>query len=404
MRIIDPVKNSIGLGYNSTRDTIGIVFKTSEMLDGKPYLGLIIPKFMLGYSFKSGDKPKDVSYAIKNDKCINDPDEEQFWDSSATIKNYIIVRPLLNQNQSMPTYTQGDKVFITMVDDDIKTMAFLPYGVNRLGQRKTDSLLYSVPANPEENTAMTEDNAYIIKLDSTDKNQTIIIQTSDKNGEACKHTFEFNSKEGTATITDNQDRSWVMDTQNDSVTTKTSGSTIEQVGDKVNITCDTCNIKADSKIYMKTDTLEIDSQTIKSKSNETTYDYDNFKQTSTNGTFNVDKEDHSGMSFGIKANTFHSNCPINGLNGLIVFPSFQVGAIPDVTALPSPVNGMSGPQGMMSMSTDPAGVPLAKFPQLQACLKAIAAAADMYPSGAGAASAAVAAWGALGKTTKIKSS
>lgn len=399
MRIIDPVTNSIGLGYDSSRDTIGIVFKTSEMLDDRPILGLIIPKFMLGYEFQDGDQPKEININIDKSKCIND-DKDTYWDSTAVIKNYILVYPYLNQNQQMPKYTQGDKVIVTMIDNDIKTLAFLPYSINRLGQRATDKLSMAVPGNPQENTAMTEDNSYIIKLDSTEDQQKIILQTSNENGEMVKHTLEINSKDGIITITDNEDLSIVMDTQNDSITSKTSDTTIEQVGDKVNITCDTMTINADSKIYMKTDKLEIEADSIEETSSDTKIKADNYKQESTNGKWEVDSEKHEGMSFAVQANTFHSDCPVNGLNGATIFPAFQIGSIPNISAIPSPTNGMSGPQGMMSMQTSPSGVPLVKFPQLVAALGVIATSADIGAK-SGAASAAFATFASGGNTLKI---
>ena len=62
MRIIDPTINSIGLGYSASRDTIGIVIKPQSELDDKPMLGLVIPKFMLGYEFKDGVTAQDIDF------------------------------------------------------------------------------------------------------------------------------------------------------------------------------------------------------------------------------------------------------------------------------------------------------------------------------------------------------
>ena len=54
MRILDPISNDLSLGTDEYSDTIGIVFKTDEEI-GAPQLGVIIPKFMLGYTFKNGE-------------------------------------------------------------------------------------------------------------------------------------------------------------------------------------------------------------------------------------------------------------------------------------------------------------------------------------------------------------
>ena len=85
-------------------------------------------------------------------------------------------------------------------------------------------------------------------------------------------------------------------------------------------------------------------------------------------------------------------------------PSFTIGAIPDINVPVPSVNGTSGPKGSTVFQTDPSGVPLVKFPQLMACLTQLAAAADMYPSGAGMGSAAVASFAGGGSTTKIMGS
>ena len=90
MKIIDTKLNKVGLGSDSTKETIGIVFKTSEELENRPLLGLIIPKFMLGYEFKDGDKAEDKTIENKTSKCINDKKCSDFWDKNIIVKNYIL--------------------------------------------------------------------------------------------------------------------------------------------------------------------------------------------------------------------------------------------------------------------------------------------------------------------------
>lgn len=399
MRIIDPVRNKVGLGSDRNKDTVGIVLKTQEDNNGEPLLGLYIPKLMLGYDLTDKPEANEVSISIKGDKCINE--DKSFWKSSVMIKNYIQVSPYLNQNQSMPLYTKGDKVIVTIVDNDIKTLAFLPYSINRLGQRAVDILQMSVPANPNENTALDEDNTYFLKLDS--KAKVIILATSKNNGEACAQTIGLDAENGQIVITDNDERSWILDTQNDSVTTKTSGSTIEQTADVINLTADTLNIKTDTKIAMETDTLEITADTIKSKASDTTYEYDNFKQTSDTGTYEIDTEKHSGNSMSIKESTYHNDTSMIGLNGTVIFPKFQIGNVSDINVPVPPTNGISGPDGSMTLQTDPAGMPLVKFPQLMQVLTCLATDAATYPCGVSALSA-LASFGSNGATTKIMAS
>lgn len=402
MRIIDPHKNIIGLGSDANKETVGIVLKTPDQFDNTPMLGVIIPKFMMGYEYKDGDKAKDETLPISGSKCVNDASCKGFWGSSITIKNYISVRPLLNQNQSMPNYVVGDKVIVSIIDNDIKTLAFLPYSINRLGQRATDKAMFSVPANPKENQALTEENTYFIKIDSEKK--VIMIVTNDKNGETCAQTIGLDAGNGQIAITDNKERTWMLDTQNDSITSITSGTKIEQVGNVINIEADQININGQTSITTKTSVYKAEADTLTSKASSTTYEFDTFKQTSSSGEWKVTTEKHDGMAASFKGSTFHVDDPVIGLNGGVVFPAFTIGAIPNINAPVPPTAGASGPQGSMVMQTDPAATPLAKFPQLSACIMAIAAAADMYPSGAGSATAAAANFVSAGMTTKMMSS
>ena len=400
MKFIDSAKNRIGLGSDRNRDTVGIVLKTQEDNKNKPILGLYIPKFMLGYDFGNNVEANESSISIKGDKFINE--NKSFWKSTVTIKNYIQVRPFLNQNQSMPLYTKGDKVIVSLVDNDIKTLAFLPYSINRLGQRAVDSLEMAVPANPKENTALDENNTYFFKMDS--KTKVIVLATSKKNGEACAQTFGIDAENGQVVITDNEERSWMLDTQNDSVTTKTSGTTIEQSGDTITAKCDTMTITADTKLSIQTKTMEINAEdSIKSESSDVTYNYKNFKQDSDSGEWDIDIEKHDGTSIEIKESTYHNDTPLIGLNGTVIFPKFVIGKVDDINTPVPEVNGKSGPDGSMSLETDPAGVPLVKFPELMPILSALASDAAMHPCGTSAL-AMLSSFSTGGKTTKIRAS
>ena len=402
MRTIDTKLNVIGLGSDNNKETVGIVFKTSEELDNRPLLGLIIPKFMIGYEFKDGDKASDTEIPISGSKCVNENSDKTFWSSSINMKNYILVRPYLNQNQSMPDYVVGDKVIVSIIDNDIKTLAFLPYSINRLGQRATDKCMFSVPANPTENTALTEDNTYFIKMDS--KSKVIILSTAKKNGETCAQVIGMDAENGQIAISDNEDRSWILDTKNDSITSKTSGTTIEQTGNVINIKADTINIEGDTAVNIKTATLKQESDTMEAKASNCKFEYDNFSQKSNSGKYEIQQEKHEGMSMSLKESTYHNDSPLIGQNGQVIFPNFVIGAIPNINSPVNPTSGLSGPAGAMLLQTDPSATPLAKFPQLASALTAIAAAADSYPSGGGSASAAAARFVASGMSTKILSS
>lgn len=384
MQLTDVVNNTVGLGCDNSSDTVGIVIKTAEEL-GYPALGVFIPKFMLGYELKTGEVADEKDISLQNTKCVNSADKQNFFDPSVMMKNYIIVRPLLNQNQFLPEYVIGDKVIIKVIDNDIKTLMFYPYSINRLGQRATDKLLMVIPANPKQNTELTEDNTYFIKFDS--KEQKVQIIANNVNGETCKQTIELDPGQGIITITDNEELSWVMDTNNDSITSRTSGTTIEQCADVITMTGDTLNINMDSEINIKTDTINNECETIKSTASDVTYEYDNFKQNTESGTWTVRDEKHDNTSVSFTGSTFHVDMPIIGLNGTVTENAWVIGMIPNVNVPSPPTVGSSGNPGVGMISSDIAGVPLVKAPQLLAVLSVIGASCSQEKDGGAAASA-----------------
>lgn len=400
MQIIDLKGLNYDFGSSDSTDTIGIVFKTSKECKG-PYLGLIIPKFMIGYEFKNNDKPLDKKIPITKKKCKNSSDIGNLTENTVTMKNYIIAHPLLNQNQSLPEYTIGDKVFVHIIDNDIKTLSFLPYSINRLGQRATDKTMFAVPANSKENVELTEDNTYFLKMDSTEK--LVVLSTNAENGEICKHQIILNSKDGLVTITDGE-RVWEMSHKDDKIISKTSGSDIEQCGDQVSISGETLNIQMESLVRIECDTFEVVASTINEQADNTNHKFSSFILESDNGTFNIEKETHKCTRYGISAVTYHNDTPTIGMNGLVILPAFQIGTIPNIDIVPPAMTGGSSPKGSMLLKTDPMSVPLVKYPQLMSVLASIAAAADAFPSGLGSASAAVAALSSQLGTTKIMSS
>ena len=282
------------LGYTDHDDTIGIVFKKAEEFEGNkedPKLGLIIPKYQLGYDFKSGDQPKVENLPVEKTKCINNPLMGDVFDSTVTIKNFITMRPALNQNQSMPIYTKGDKVYVHVVDGDLKNMFFLPYGINRLGQRAIDRLQFAVPANPKENQKLDEKNTYYVRLDSDEK--VIIIGTSKKNGETCDHHIAIDSGEGILTITDGE-RYIKMNYDEDQIISHTTGSTIEQKEDVINMKADTLNINMDSNINIKCENFKLDCDNSKEKASKAEYEFTKFEMKGNKGKWDIDKEEHTG--------------------------------------------------------------------------------------------------------------
>lgn len=399
MQINNILNNEVGLGYDNNSDTVGIVMKTVEDM-GYPGLGVFIPKFMLGYTFKKNEVGKEETVSIQNDKCVNDSSIGKIVDSSAVIKNYISVRPLLNQNQFIPEYVIGDKIIVKIIDNDLKTLMFYPFSINRLGQRATDKLIMCVPANKKENTALSEDNTYFIKFDST--NQEVEISANNVNGETCKQTILLNPKDGLINITDNGKLIWTMDTKNDTISSQTSGSSIEQAGDVVTIKADTINIQAESEVNVKSDTYNNEAETVKCSGSDVTFEYDNFKQSGDSGEWEVRDEKHSNTSVSfVDASTFFVDIPTIGLNGKVELQNFVIGNISNINSPVMPLNGDSGSAGSMLLKTSASGMPLVKAAPLITILTTLAAGTAMYPSDGGAASSMVASIASQLMTNKI---
>lgn len=398
MQILNSLDNTVGLGADNNSDTVGIVIKTAEEL-GFPGLGVFIPKFMLGYQLKSSEKAEEKTVNINNSKCVNDKSIGTVTEKSLVLKNYITVRPLLNQNQFMPEYTVGDKVIVKIIDNDIKTLMFYPYSINRLGQRATDKLLLVIPANKEENTALSEDNTYFIKLDS--KNKNIEITASNVNGETCRQTILLNPGDGLINITDNENLIWTMDTKNDSIRTQTSGAILEMKADVINMKADTLNIEMDSEVKIKTDISNINSGAIKAKSDDVNLQYDNFKQKTDNGTWEIRNETHNVSSIAFKnGSTFHVDIPTIGLNGKVILQNFVIGSVSNPNLPVLPLNGDSGQSGSMLLKTSVTAMPLVKFAPLMTVLSSLAAGAAM-PMDSGASASVLASMTSQLMTTKI---
>lgn len=402
MRIIDDLNTQMGLGYDNNSDTVGIVMKTTEDM-GYPGLGVFIPKFMLGYQFKTNDIGKEETAEINNDKCVNSKSYGKSFGNKVTIKNYISVRPLLNQNQFMPEYVIGDKIIVKIIDNDIKTLMFYPYSINRLGQRATDKLILCVPANKGENIALSEDNTYFVKLDSTNKNVEITV--NNVNGETCKQTILLNPADGIINITDNNKLKWTMDTKNDVVKSETSGSSIEQSGDVVTIKADTVNIEAQSEVNIKSDTYNNETETRKCTGSDVTHEFDNFSQKTDSGKWEVRDEQHSNTSVSFKdGSTFFVDIPTIGLNGTVEFPNFVIGNISNINIPVPPVNGDTGSAGSMLLKTDPTAMPLVKATMLIPLLTVLGAGCAAGPTDGGSAASAVASMATQLGTMKIMGS
>ena len=243
-------------------------------------------------------------------------------------------------------------------------------------------------------------NTYFIKFDST--NQEVEITANNVNGETCKQTILFNPKDGIINITDNDKLIWTMDTKNDTISSQTSGSTIEQSGDVVTIKADTINIEAESEVNVKSDTYNNEAETVKCSGSDVTFEYDNFKHSGDSGEWEVRDEKHSNTSVSfVDASTFYVDIPTIGLNGKVELQNFVIGNINNINSPVLPLNGDSGSAGSMLLKTSASGMPLVKATPLITILTTLAAGAAAYPSDGGASASMVASMSSQIMTNKI---
>lgn len=67
--------------------------------------------------------------------------------------------------------------------------------------RKLETVIYTFSATKDESIDSTDPaNCYFVEVST--HNKTITLHTSDKNGEPYKYTFQFNTKDGVVTLTD----------------------------------------------------------------------------------------------------------------------------------------------------------------------------------------------------------
>lgn len=251
MKIVDYKSVKVESSSDFITDTIGIVVKSQEET-GFNTLGLYIPRIMMGMDIKGGKKETVMSVGytkIKNSK------KKQIGKATANWQNYIEVPCLQIPNVQLPKYNIGERVYVTFADQDINSVAFLPFSVADVKKRPTDIVDFGVSARKDDKEELSDKNTYRLRFDST--NQLIQLYMTKANGEISTYSFTIDGKNGKVIIGDEK-RFISLFTEDDMIQIENEAGSIWQMKEGVvTLTCEEYNVMASKKIHMETETLEI---------------------------------------------------------------------------------------------------------------------------------------------------
>lgn len=139
--------------------------------------------------------------------------------------------PLNSNRKTAPDVRRGERVQIWQAGNSDK------YYWTSLGLdeklRKLETVVLGFSANPNESAdGDSPENMYFIEVNTHSKH--ITLQTSDKNGEPFKYTFQFNTGEGVVSLLDDVGNMFEMDSKATKLTLKNKDGTTFSL-DKKNI-------------------------------------------------------------------------------------------------------------------------------------------------------------------------
>lgn len=278
------------LDFTSSKH-IGIVLKTSEEL-GENRLGLYIPKLMLG--IECSKDPKEETEEIKFDKIVNS-ENNIIGESSIKSRNYIELMGINIPNMTPPAFGKYEKVLVSMIDGDIKSMYYETQTFANPGKRESDRFrIGAISSNIQQKNTDVEssrNNFYHMEFDTD--NQRIVIQNSIVNGEKFQFTILLDAKNGTLSLTDGK-RMVAINSNDDRITLQNEAdSIITMVEDTINIQTKKLNINADEEINIKTKKYNLETNNFVEKSSDAKVEHKSFEQTSTKGVYNIDMKEES---------------------------------------------------------------------------------------------------------------
>lgn len=251
MKVVDFKGVKVESSSDFITETIGIVVKNQEET-GFNTLGLFIPRLMMGMNIDGGKKEEVMSVGytkIKNSK------KKQIGKATANWQNYIEVPCLQIPNVQLPKYKIGERVYVKFADQDINSIAFLPYSVTDTKKRPTDIVDFGVSARKDDKDELKDENTYRLRFDSIEK--FIQLYMTKANEEISTYSILIDGKNGKIVIGDEK-RFISLFTEDDMIQIENEAGSVWQMKEGVvNLTCEEYNVKASKKIYMETETFDI---------------------------------------------------------------------------------------------------------------------------------------------------
>jgi hypothetical protein len=241
-------------------DTLGIVVKDFETT-GKNTLCLFIPRLMMGLDIKSGASENVVTIGKSK---IKNSQEMMIGDMTANWQNYVEVPCLQIPNIQLPRYNIGERVYVTFADQDISSIAFLPYSVTDIKKRPVDIVDFGVSARAQDTDPLDDDHFYRLRFDSK-TDQKIELVLTKANGEVDMYHLTLDGKNGKITLGDT-DRTMLMDTNEDMFQFENHhGSVWKMKEGKVTVDCDDIEYNATNSIKFKAPTVRLEGDDLQVK-------------------------------------------------------------------------------------------------------------------------------------------
>lgn len=257
MKVVDQNTLTTALSFDTVVDTIGIVLGDRDETKSNN-LKLYIPRLMLGIDLASG-KGDTVEMEASIDIDIENSINKDIGSNNITLTNYIEVPPMIIPGITLPRFEKGEIVKLTFADNDVKSPTYYPFSLgNEVLKRKTDIIRYHTPAKEKYDDPLSEINSYYMEINSRD--QFFRIHTSDKNGETCPFTLNFNTKDGIITLMDNTKRKFLWEYKKDKIMIQTDGGA-RTTWCKSDITheCETYNVFATNYVNIETSKYKLKS-------------------------------------------------------------------------------------------------------------------------------------------------
>lgn len=401
MKVINEKTSEIALSFDVVKETTGFVVGDRDETESN-LLKVFLPRFMMGLDVESAKcEPIEIDASIDID--IKNSENKNIGSNSITLTNYAIIPPLKISGVSIPRFVKGELVRVIFADCDVKSPAYLPFQVaNERLKRQTDIMKFDVPAKENIDDPETNDNRYYVEFNSRD--QFLRFHTSNKNGEKCPFTFNWNTKDGIITMKDDTERSFEWNYDEDKFEWKTdAGAVSTWKGADISHKCENYSIEASESIQLKTSKFKLESEQGDFMIDNEYVENTSYEHKSSSAKQMFDMAELSGNLWQIISPGLFFDAPMTIHTGMSVFAGFYItkmaapGKTPSVysggaldgasvgsastpsQSSPNTSSPSSKAAGSTSM-TDMKGVggqPLAYANPVNAALQAVAKVADM---------------------------